>query len=193
MSHEKPLNLADVTISELRHRVKNLVAITQALVSQTLRETAEISAAASAIEQRLNAVAKSVDVMLRTDWGPVDLDELVNLAVVHAPSFPGRLIVGGPRVVVKADWATMLILALQELETNALKHGALSGDRGTVELTWSIVDAPDGMRSLWLQWTERGGPPSDKPGRRGSERVLPLRFSNGTSADGPNSISFRPG
>jgi len=44
-------------------------------------------------------------------------------------------------------------LLIHELATNASKYGALSSDRGTVEITVSS-ESEEGM----VEWTERGGP-----------------------------------
>ena len=149
--------LAEVTIDELRHRIKNLVSVVQALVMQSLRSATSLEDAALSIEQRLGAIARSTDILLRSDWEPVPLRELVNLALAHADAFPDRIDVSGPDMEVSAEWATMLVLALHELETNALKHGALSGPAGRVVVRWMIIE--DDGRHLWIQWTERGGPP----------------------------------
>lgn len=59
-----------------------------------------------------------------------------------------------------------LVLALNELATNAVKYGAFSNNTGTVELVWQVVELGDDAE-LWLQWTERGGPPVQKPERQG--------------------------
>ena len=158
-----PLDLGDVTITELRHRIKNLITVVQALVSQSLRSSCTKQEAALAVEERLSAIARSVDVLLRTDWRPMDLGELIRTALTHAEAFPGRVHISGPPVEVIADWALILILALHELETNAIKYGALSNGVGEVTVSWCTVPSESGGRSLWLQWTEQGGPTVTPP------------------------------
>jgi two-component sensor histidine kinase len=51
-------------------------------------------------------------------------------------------------------------MSLNELCTNALKYGALSNDRGHVEIALSVDDA-----TLRLTWTEKGGPVIRTPSR----------------------------
>jgi two-component sensor histidine kinase len=68
----------------------------------------------------------------------------------------------GPRLRLNAAAAQAIGLALHELATNAGKYGALSTDRGRVDVFWAI----DGD-SLAMSWTERDGPPVSAPERRG--------------------------
>jgi two-component system CheB/CheR fusion protein len=57
-------------------------------------------------------------------------------------------------------------MVLNELATNAVKYGALSGERGQLDVTWTLDSRADGP---WvnLQWVESGGPPVVPPSRRG--------------------------
>jgi two-component sensor histidine kinase len=61
--------------------------------------------------------------------------------------------------------ALALAMALQELATNAVKHGALSNALGEIRLTWN-VDHDEPAR-LHLRWEESGGPLIQAPTRRG--------------------------
>ena len=183
MTRNEPLDLTEVTIDELRHRIKNLVAVVQALVMQSLRSAASMEEAADCIEQRLAAVARSTDILLRTDWKPIGLSELVHLALAHADGFRDRVEIDGPYVEIRPEWATMLVLALHELETNAIKYGALSNDAGRVRIGWTLIEGE--QPNLWLQWTESGGPPvrSDGPAGFGSRLATTLlqRHLKGTA------------
>jgi two-component sensor histidine kinase len=59
--------------------------------------------------------------------------------------------------------AQALAVTLHELATNAIKYGCLSVPNGHVEVMWSR----GADRQLILRWTERGGPPAQKPTREG--------------------------
>jgi two-component sensor histidine kinase len=56
-------------------------------------------------------------------------------------------------------------MALHELATNAVKHGALSNGTGNVKITWRLTSG-DPQR-FQLRWAETGGPPVETPRRRG--------------------------
>lgn len=80
-----------------------------------------------------------------------------------ATPFAGpRLRISGPSVLVDPTDTLNLSLILYELATNAVKYGALSGDAGTVDLSW-VCDG-DQVR---IRWTEAGGPAVVAPKRQG--------------------------
>ena len=57
-------------------------------------------------------------------------------------------------------------MAVHELATNAVKHGALSSPNGSLSITWRIAPAP-APEQLELTWAERGGPKVEQPTWRG--------------------------
>ena len=62
-----------------------------------------------------------------------------------------------------------MAVAVHELTTNAVKHGALSVPGGHIRIEWSC--AADGRFAF--RWTETGGPPVKPPAHRGfGTRVL---------------------
>ena len=77
----------------------------------------------------------------------------------------------GPSVFLPLEMAQPLGMALRELATNALAHGALSIDAGSALLRWAL-DASDGKRTLRLDWTEVDGPPVEDPQKRGCGRYM---------------------
>src|SRR5262249_9075460 len=68
----------------------------------------------------------------------------------------------GPAVSLQPATAQSLALALHELVTNAVKHGALSMPQGRVSLTWELK-----REDLTIRWIESGGPPVKPPSRKG--------------------------
>jgi two-component sensor histidine kinase len=80
-------------------------------------------------------------------------------------------------------------MALQELATNALKYGALSGPEGQVCVEWSIgeTDAP----RMHLRWVEAGGPVVEPPSRRGFGSRL-IERSLAQELEGDVTMEFRP-
>jgi two-component sensor histidine kinase len=87
--------------------------------------------------------------------------------------------------VLPPPQALALALALHELATNALKHGALSAPGGRVSVSCG-TDPEDA--STVVEWTERGGPPvAGPPARRGFGLRL-LASQAGVAAD----LRFEP-
>jgi two-component sensor histidine kinase len=75
-------------------------------------------------------------------------------------------------VVLTAEAAQALGLALHELATNAIKYGALSAPAGKVRVSWSFDGETSAPRALLLSWIERGGPQVTPPERRGFGHVV---------------------
>ncbi len=154
---------ADLRMLELRHRMKNVLAIIQSLVNQTLRSGRPIEEARQTLNRRLMAMGNAVDMLLETAWPPSQLHELVGRALAHTD---GRVTLEGPEVAIGPDAAMSLSLVLHELESNAVKYGALSNDAGTVAVRWHIEEK-DGTSCLDLRWQEQDGPPVAAPSRQG--------------------------
>ena len=151
---------------ELSHRTKNILSIVQALVHQTLREDRPMDDARRTLGNRLVAMGNAVDTLLQTAWQPADLEEIVRAGLIHHASFEGRVRISGPPVEVGAGAAMSLSLVLHELESNAIKYGALSNHKGVVDLHWE-VDAAQQPATVRIEWQEKGGPPVSPPARQG--------------------------
>lgn len=152
--------------AELSHRVKNTLAIVQALAQQTMRTRPEPADFAAAFSDRLGAMARSHNLLTEHSWRGAGLEELVRGAL-SAFLDEGRCIdIGGDDVTIPASAAITLGLVLHELATNASKYGALSVPSGRLAVRWTVAEAPGG-RAVDLRWTESGGPPVTPPSRRG--------------------------
>ena len=75
----------------------------------------------------------------------------------------------GPALRLSASPAEYLGLALHELATNAMKHGALSAPGGKVHVVWQ-TDQSKGR--FLFDWRERNGPPVAEPLRKGFGLVI---------------------
>ena len=155
----------NVLQGELNHRVKNTLAVVQAVAAQTLRHAGVPAGLQSALLARLSALARSHDLLTRNDWQGASLPEILGqpLAPHAATAGEGRIALSGPPVLLPPGAVVTVNLAVHELATNAAKHGALSRPGGTVTLTWCLEGG--GLR---LRWEESGGPPiAGPPTRRG--------------------------
>ncbi|WP_343897337.1 HWE histidine kinase domain-containing protein, partial [Craurococcus roseus] len=154
---------------ELDHRAKNALAVVQAALRLTPRDDTE--AFARAVEGRVSALARAHTLLSEGRWDGAELGALAAGELAPFLADGPRAELRGPPVSLAPGAAQALSMALHELATNAVKHGALSAPGGRVSLSWS-VDGAAGL--LRLRWEEAGGPPlAAPPKRRGfGSRVL---------------------
>jgi PAS domain S-box-containing protein len=151
-------------LRELTHRSKNLLAVIESIARQSAKESGSTAGFLASFGERLRSLAASNDLLVEGDWRGVRLDQLVESQLQHLSD---RFDVEGPPVVLRADATQQIGMALHELATNAVKHGALSVPSGRVKLAWTLVREPSGDESFVLEWREAGGPPAEAPARRG--------------------------
>ena len=149
---------------ELSHRMKNMLAIVQAIATQTLREVSEREAV-TALTQRIGALSRAHDALLKTRWASAALKDVAK-ATLAAFDQAGRFQLNGPALQIGPRATLSLSLLLHELATNAIKYGALSVPEGQVAITWSI-EAGVEEDILRMSWTETGGPPVQPPSGKG--------------------------
>lgn len=127
----------DILVRELNHRVKNTMAIVNAIATQTLGSASSLAEAKQAFEQRLMALARGHDLLTDGDWSGTDLDSVARATI--EPLESGRFHIEGPLVALTPATALTLTMALHELCTNAAKYGALSVANGHIDVTWQVV------------------------------------------------------
>ena len=154
-------------MGELSHRIKNMLAMVQAVATQTMRNAVSLEAASDALGSRLIALAQAHDVLMQGAWSSADLRGLVDGTVaLHGDGEPDRFRVVGPAITLGPRPGLTLALMLHELGTNAVKYGALSSPAGHVAVSWEVVPI-DGADHLRFRWEEIGGPPVSPPTRVG--------------------------
>ena len=149
----------ELLAGEMSHRVKNLLAIASGLTHITSRSSTTIEEMAKGLTERLTALGRAHD-LVRPLPGSEGKAALLGdlLSVLLAPyddqgAFAGRIRVAVPRMGVGESTATTLAMVIHELATNSVKHGALSLDAGTLE-----ISSTSDERDLILTWAETGGP-----------------------------------
>ncbi len=152
-------------IDELNHRVKNTLAIVQGIAQQSFKQDMPIEQARAAFEGRLATLAKAHNLLTEEHWGAVSMRQIVGDAVApHGEA--SRFEIEGPDLPIQPKTAISLALAMHELATNAVKHGALSAAEGKVLIAWRRTHE-EGPGGFSLIWEEHGGPAVDVPTRRG--------------------------
>jgi two-component sensor histidine kinase len=171
---------------EVEHRAKNALAIVSGMLRMTVADN--LDQFVDAVQARVDALARTLGLLAQQRWQGASLravaeEELepfrhsaadangVDANAVDANPQPGGPIVvlDGPEVHLPADAVQALSMALHELATNAVKHGALSVPEGRLVLRWTLEG-----EEVRLVWQERGGPTlAGPPARRsfGSEVI----------------------
>lgn len=144
---------------ELSHRVKNTLAVVQALARQPGSGAMTVEQYRDRFVGRIRALGHAHDQLLQTHWKSADLEVLTKVALL-AYGGQGRrdLDIGGPQVLLTPKQGLGLALVLHELATNASKYGSLSVEDGTLSVSWSVEPAKDGTSQVDLLWSESGGP-----------------------------------
>jgi PAS domain S-box-containing protein len=157
-----------VLLRELQHRTKNMLAVVQSIVTNTLRRSRDLASAETALVGRLHALAHAQEFVASGPSGGVPLRQLIDAEL--AP-FAARAAISGETLVVGGAFAQTFALLVHELATNASKYGALSSPRGRVVINWKLEAGEDGP-DLRFAWVERGGPPISAPKETGLGTVL---------------------
>jgi PAS domain S-box-containing protein len=176
-------------IDELNHRVKNTLSTVQAIVWQAMRTAADPKRVREAIESRLFALSRSHDLLTREHWESAGLFDIVHDALEPfvAEGRAERIVIKGENVRFPPASALALGIVFNELATNAVKHGALSNERGSVLIDWTT--AADAR--LILHWQEKDGPPVAAPSHAGfGSRVIERSLAD--ELRGTVSLDFRP-
>ena len=156
--------LQRLLFEELHHRVKNTLATVMAIASQSLRNATDLEQGREAISHRLIALGRVHDLLLQTNWTSASLSAIVRAAIEPFDTHGiERFVVHGVEIDVGPAAVLSLAMALNELCTNAVKHGALSNAEGHVEIT-SVLD--EDAQRFKLIWEEKGGPIVKEPTRR---------------------------
>lgn len=179
----------ELLLAELNHRVKNTLAVVQGIAHQTFKGTHASPEARRAFEGRLAALAAAHNLLTQANWEQTSLERLAAEALQARAVNEQRLSLAGPRVHLQPKQALAIAMALHELCTNAVKHGALSNETGSVAFKWRKSHGP-GPR-LTMVWCEQGGPPVSPPTRRGfGSRMIERALAQ--DLKGEVAMEFRP-
>jgi PAS domain S-box-containing protein len=170
---------------EVSHRAKNMLSVVDAIAHQTATRNPEDFI--KRFSERIQALSANQELLVRGEWKGVETEGLVRAQLAPFADLIGsRIAVHGPKLRLKAASAQAIGLALHELATNAGKYGALSTNRGRVDICW----ATDGD-SFTMSWVERDGPPVSKPKRRGFGTIV-MEAMTERSVDGKVDLDYAP-
>ena len=169
---------------EMSHRMKNMLATVNSIVNQSMRGNQPVDAMRQNITERLDALARSHDVLGGRDFGSASIRDAVDKAI-EPFNTSGRIQSAGPDFDLTHQAGTSLALALHELATNAVKYGALSNNNGQVRVEWFLE-----ADNFVFVWKETGGPSVRQPERTGfGSRLIKML---GISLQGSATIDYQP-
>jgi two-component sensor histidine kinase len=152
---------------EINHRSKNMLSVVDSIAHQTATRNPEDFV--ERFSERIQALSANQDLLVRNEWRGVDVEDLVRAQLAYfADLIESRIAVHGPKLRLSPASAQTIGLALHELATNAGKYGALSTDKGRVDIGWGMTDGD----TFTMSWTERDGPPVTAPKRRGFGTIV---------------------
>lgn len=175
---------------ELSHRSKNLLAMVQGLMQQAARHAVDRETFVEDFGDRLKGLARSHDLLVDQAWKGAALSSLAHAHLGFIDDSEA-VTTEGPDLLLAPAAAQTLGLALYELATNAVKHGALSVTQGRVHLDWAVQGEGEGALLL-LRWRETGGPSVRPPRRQGFGTVMVERIAP-QALQGSATLAFEPG
>lgn len=162
---------------EVSHRSKNLLAIVQSVAMQTARHSGSTEEFLARFRGRLHALSSTQDLVTESNWRGTYFRSLVTAQLARVGQVAiGQAHVEGGNPLLGPNASLHIGLAIHELATNALLHGALS--EGDGEITISARRGADGA-GLVIEWHETAVPGrhDSGPHRFGMhvlERIVPL-------------------
>ena len=154
---KRSVEVQRLLLSELNHRVKNTLGGLISLIERQATRSNDVGVFSANLTERIRSVVAIHSLLSSAKWANLDLASVINEVV--PPALRDRVSIEGPDISVRADAATPLGMVVQELVSNAQKHGSWTPETGRVDVTWAQND--DGTTTL--EWIESDGPPVEAP------------------------------
>lgn len=183
---------SQMLLAELQHRVRNTLAMIRSIVRRTASTSKTVEEFEQHLDGRLGSFARTQAYVTRDPMGSIDLELIVHDELLaHAQTGNPEIVIEGPEVRLPAKLAETLGLAVHELTTNAVKHGALADEGNSIEVRWSLDGIDDGRR-LNFRWREKlARRKLSKPNRAGFGTELLDRVMS-YELDADPRIEFKP-
>ena len=183
---------SQVLLGELQHRVRNTLAVVRSIARRTAENTHSSEDMLGHFQGRLDAFSRVQSVLTRSPDAKIDLASLIDDELVaHAAREGEQVQTNGPTITLAARSAEWLSLAIHELTTNAVKHGALMSEHGQIRIDW---DRRAGVTrdELLLTWQESGLDLSGREPNPDGFGMHLLRTSLAYDVDGETRVDLQP-
>ncbi|THK34268.1 PAS domain-containing protein [Ensifer sp. MPMI2T] len=171
-------------MGELHHRVKNVLSSVNALARRSLYESQSLDEFRDSFATRLGALARTQDLLMRAPDCDVLMAEVLRLELEAQGGHEGENFhLEGPDVAMSREATQAFAMAIHELTTNAVKHGAWASPEGRLKVTWTARGRKGNGTQISFRWRENRPDINTAPARKGyGSRVLEGVFSH--SLDG---------
>lgn len=162
-----------VLLAELQHRVRNIMSTIHAIAWRTRVSVGSVDEYAERLCARLMSLARTQSLLTRGANVGVCLRGMLDEEIAAQTPAAAAYHLQGEDVLLPPKAAEVLSLAIHELATNALRHGALTHEDGRIDVCWHL-QVQDGQPWLGLHWCERHAEVEgwEMPRQRGLGRVL---------------------
>lgn len=169
-----------IKAQEAVHRSKNLMAVVIAIQRQIAKSSATVPEMTEKFAARISSLSQSTDLLVRDDYARVPLMDVVKAQLsLFESDATSAVTLSGPDILLEPQATQTLGMIVFELLTNALKYGALSANRGKVDLNWDVASTSEGS-SLHISWSENGGPIITPPKVEGFGTTVLTRLASAT-------------
>ena len=157
---------------EIVHRSKNMLTVIAAIHRRTAAASTSLEDFNTRFSDRIQSLATSTDFLTAGNWTTAPLAALVrSQTALFNIAEDERIEISGPEIEIRPQAVKVIGMALHELGTNALKHGALATADGRIRIEWQVEtdrDAP----LLGFRWVEDGISFDAPPESRGFGNTL---------------------
>lgn len=188
-AHKRAEEQIRLLMNEVNHRSKNILSVVMAIAHKTA--AASPKEFVQRFSSRVQALAVNHDLLVKSLWKSIEAHDLVVGQLAHFGDLVGtRIILEGPPLRLSAAAAQSVGMVIHELSTNAVKHGALSVEEGSIRISWQIENGEAGQR-FTIRWSESGGPRVAEPSCRGFGTTVITQMVE-MSLDGETRLDYPP-
>jgi PAS domain S-box-containing protein len=165
-AHRRQEEYIRLLMREVNHRSLNLLSVVQAIANQT--DAADIEDFRERFSIRIQALAANQNLLARNAWKGAEVEGLVRSHLAPFEDLIGtRIDITGPTLMITAEAAQAIGMAINELAVNAAKYGALASNAGRITISWNLQGANGAGVTFVMNWTEQAVGSIAAPSRRG--------------------------
>lgn len=141
-------------LAELQHRVKNTLASIVAITRFVSRSAVSAEDMQIRLTDRLESMSRTHDLLTDQQWTEVSLRQLLQSELdPFLEVSKDRIKISGDDLVLNPEEALTVGMALHELVSNSVKHGALAVEDGRIEIS---IAGGTKLALATFDWVEQG-------------------------------------